>query len=450
MPPCKTTALSGWGRFPVDICAVYRPEKQREIAEILRKHKHALVARGSGKSYGDASLNPNGVIACERLDRFLSFDAAQGMLHVQAGTTLAEIMQVVIPQGWIPPVIPGTKHASVGGCVACNVHGKNHFRDGDFAAHVTDIVLRLPSGEAVHCSQRENSDLFWATAGGMGMTGCIEEVTLKLKPIKSGSIRTWTRKAHSLEEMIALFREHAGNSEYMVGWIDHFATGAQLGRGVFEKAHHIDAELGRSCATYRLPKTWLTVPSWIPGIVMNHYTMWLYNILRFAHYSKKYRIEIKDFESFFHPLDGIRNWNRLYGRKGFLQYQCVIPESPHIIDHIRHILQMIQISGKFSYIAVIKYHRAHEGMMSFPVQGFSLALDFPNTPEVQALLSQVDGYLCSVGGRVYLAKDARLSPQHFTQMYANELPKWRKILRLVDPKKRMHSSMANRLGFRES
>lgn len=449
MPPRRTTALSGWGRFPIEKCVMYRPEKQREIAEILRKEKHPLIARGAGKSYGDSSLNPKGVIACERLDRFLSFDAAHGIMRVQAGVTLADILHVAIPRGWILPVIPGTKFATAGGSFASNVHGKNHFKDGDFAAHVTDVLLRLPGGETAHCSAQDNSDLYWATAGGMGMTGVIEEITLKLKPIASASVRTWTRKVTSIEEMTALFREHETSADYMVGWIDHFAKGEHLGRGVFEKAEHANAEIGKPLSSYRIKASSLAVPRWFPGFLMNRYTMWLYNTLRFAFYSTKYRIEVKDFESFFHPLDGIRNWNYLYGRKGFLQYQCVIPEGLHAMEQMRHILQMIQESGKFSYLAVIKYHRAHEGIMSFPIQGFSLALDFPNTTDVHALLHQVDHYLCGIGGRVYLAKDARLSPQHFEQMYAHELPKWRKILKLVDPKGKMNSSMAQRLGFRE-
>ncbi|MCB2081885.1 MAG: FAD-binding oxidoreductase [Rickettsiales bacterium] len=447
MLPRKRTILSGWGRFPKASCITYRPEKQREIAQIYSEHPNTLITRGQGRSYGDASLNTNGVILTERLDRFLKFDTKKGVLTAQAGVTLAELLQVTVPKGWLPPVIPGTKQVSLGGCVACNVHGKNQYRTGEFAACVQQIKLRLPGGDTVLCGPETHADLFWATAGGMGMTGSIEEVALQLRPIASASVKTVTQRVENLEAMVNLFRTYAEAAEYMVGWIDHFGKAEALGRGVFEHAVHASAEEGAPLLDYTPKPPRLRVPEWFPSFLLNRYSMAVYNALRFRRYKLEEKEEIQPLESFFHPLDGLQEWNRLYGKKGFLQYQCLIPEGPEAINTLRHVLHLIQESGEFSYLAVLKYHRAHQGLLSFSDHGFSLALDFPNTSLVHLLLERVDTYLTTVGGRVYLAKDARLHPKHFQKMYAETLPKWQKIVALADPECRLHSSMASRLGF---
>ena len=449
--PSRIQLFSGWGNFPVAHCYSYRPEKQKQINYLYQTLEEHILARGMGMSYGDASLNPTAIIQMERLNRFLGFDKAHGIIHVQAGVTLAEIIDISVPSGWFLPVIPGTKYASVGGCIACNTHGKNHYKRGDIARHVIDIALRLASGELIHCSPQNEVDIFWATAGGMGMTGTIEEVTLQLMPITTAFMDTESVQVENLEDMIKRFEENIDKAEYLVGWIDHFAKRKSLGKGIFEKANHVDAP-GSTPVISVLDgqqEKKLNIPFFTPGFLLNKYTMACYNRLQFRHVEKYPTEQVKDFSGFFHPLDRIGHWNRLYGRKGFFQYQCMIPKSEKMLEQLRHILQTIQKSGLFSFLAVIKYHGPHQGMLSFPIEGFSLALDFPNTSKVRALLDILDAYVADIGGRVYLAKDARMKPEYFEKMYADQLPQWRKIVKELDPKGKHCSNMAKRLRFRD-
>ena len=445
--PARQQRLSGWGNTPVLECKTYRPEKEKHITSLYTHDEKTLISRGNGMSYGDASLNADGVVMMERLNRLLSFDVNKGILHMQAGVTLAEILEITVPQGWFVPVIPGTKYATIGGCVASNVHGKNHYVHGEIASHIIDIQLRLPNGECVHCSPHQESDIFWATAGGMGLTGTIEEVTLQLMPITSSSLETETTQVDCIEGMMELFEQHHATSDYMVGWIDHFAKGRHLGKGVFEKAIHIDAP-GAKPTPMQVLKQRITIPVHIPSFVLNKYTMALYNTVRFSGVEKHPTEYIQDFDNFFHPLDALGHWNRLYGRRGFLQYQCIIPQSSEMTTHTRSLLEMIQKSGLFSFLAVIKYHGAQKGMLSFSMEGVSIALDFPNTKRVRVLLNRLDEFLLTIGGRVYLAKDARLKAGHFEQMYASGLSQWRPIIKALDPAGKCNSTMAERLGLR--
>ncbi len=447
LPPKKRIMLSGWGNFPYVECLTYRPEKRRESEGICVAHPDKLLARGAGKSYGDAALNPEGVLLTERLNRFIAFDAKQGVITAEPGVTLAEILEVAIPKGWFLPVIPGTKYGTLGGAVSCNVHGKNHFKAGDFANYVVNVKLRLADGKIVECSPEKEAGVFWATAGGMGMTGHIEEVSVQLKPIASVMLDVEVERVANIEAMVVLFRKHAEKSDYMMGWMDHFGKGEELGRGVFERAVHVREEDG-TLTQYKTSKPRLNVPFMLPRFILNKYTMGLYNRLRFAEIAEKPILKRKAFEGFFHPLDGIKNWNRLYGRKGFLQYQCMVPEGELAASQLRKILEMIQESGQFSFLAVIKYHGEQRGLMSFSIPGFSLALDFPHNNAVLALLERLDDYVCEIGGRVYLAKDARLSKTHFERMYEKYLPEWRKMVRMLDPQGKYASLMAERLGFR--
>ncbi len=446
LPPQKRMRLSGWGHFPTRTCVTYRPEKVRDVDAVYAAHDGTVLMRGSGKSYGDAALNREGVMLTERLNRFLAFDESRGVIRTQGGVTLAEILQVVVPKGWFLPVLPGTKYATIGGALACNIHGKNHYKVGDIAPHVEEAVLRLSTGEVVSCSPENNADAFWATAGGMGMTGCVEEVSLKLLPITSAHLSTERRRVKNIEEMAEHFRSGVARADYMMGWIDHFGEEDELGRGVFESATHVDRH-DQSLWQYGEEKVF-NVPCHIPSWVLNKYSMHVYNWLRFRGVGEKPVKETRAFEDFFHPLDGLGNWNKLYGKRGFLQYQFLVPESMLAVEQLRKVLEMIQRSGQFSFLAVIKYHGPHEGMLSFPSDGFSVALDFPNTSRVHALLDQVDDYLCTIGGRVYLAKDARLKPYTFERMYGEHLAKWRRVVQELDPGRKIQSTMDRRLGMR--
>ncbi|MDE3015807.1 MAG: FAD-binding oxidoreductase [Pseudomonadota bacterium] len=449
MPELKQETLYGWGHFPGARCLSYRPEKRRDLDALLSRHGEALLARGLGRSYGDAALQPAGTVKTERLDHIISFEAGEGVLQAQAGVTLADVMALCIPCGWLPPVIPGTKHVSLGGAFACNVHGKNHWRFGDFAEHVLSIRLRLASGEIVECTKQDNRDLFWATAGGMGMTGIIEEVTLKLRPVASASLKTTAYRVDSIADMIAAFEHYRSNSDYMVGWVDHMADGG-AGRGIFEAASHSAPEEGGApLKKFLSPEIKFFLPCFLPSFTLNRVTMSLYNKWRFRRYSEERREDIVGFEDFFHPLDAIGNWNRLYGRRGFFQYQCLLPDAPDIVEQVRTLLSAIHKRKCFSFLAVIKYHREGKGYLTFSKEGYSIALDFPNTRRARALLPQIDRWVADRGGRVYLAKDALLSPDLFYRMYGQSAQDWMQVLRKADPAGRFTSLMSDRLQWKQ-
>lgn len=448
MPNTKQQMLHGWGHTPIRECAVWRPEKRRDVVDAISKSP-TLLARGMGRSYGDAALQPAGVLSTQRLNHILEFDTTQGIVRAQAGVTLSELMALCVPKGWFPYTIPGTKHVSLGGALACNVHGKNHYRHGDFAEHVLSIRLVLPSGEAVECSSTRHPDLFWATAGGMGMTGVIESVTLKLRPIRSASLSATTYRVDSLRDMVAAFENYRDIADYMVGWIDHMAGGDDIGRGIFEAATHCRPdEGGAPLESYKQEPPRFNVPAFLPSFVLNRYSMAIYNRLRFHKYSAWRQAEIIDFGTFFHPLDSLGHWYRLYGRQGFYQYQVLFPETGDVLNQMHTFLSAIQRKKLFSYLAVIKYHRDGKGPMTFPMRGYSIALDFPNTRRVRAVLPQLDRWVSDHGGRVYLAKDATLSADLFYTMYGQGAAQWTRFVREMDPEKKFTSMMSDRLEWK--
>ena len=446
MVPYKNIKLSGWNNFPKQLCAVFRPEKQREISSIISEHPSSVIARGAGRSYGDAALNWEGVVSFERLNRIINFDKDNGIITAQAGVTLKEILDIAVPAGWFLPVIPGTKYVTLGGAVASNVHGKNAFRAGEFAKHVYEIKLRTPH-QLVTCSPTQEPRVFWATAGGMGMTGIIEEVTVQLKQIASTNLTKETFRTRKIADMLEAFRQREKTAEYMVGWIDNFITGSKFGQGIFESATHVTVDDPKKPLAQTKPAP---APKPFPGgsFMLNSITMRFYNKRLFGKYTEQPKQEIASFEEFFHPLDKYSDWNKLYGPKGFLQYQFIIPDSDQSAQQIQTILQMIQNAGQFSYLVVVKYHGAHEGTMSFSMKGFSVAIDLHNTPKVHKMLEQLDAEVIKFGGRVYLAKDARLSPTNFYRMYAGYVDEWKQLLNNLDPERKINSAMSRRLQFR--
>ena len=292
MPNTKRERLSGWGHTSVEECLSFRPEKQRDVRAIIHD-PNPIIARGLGRSYGDASLQPTGTVRTERLNHFIHFDTEKGIVTAQAGVTLAELIELAVPQGWFPHHIPGSRHITLGGAFACNVHGKNHYREGDFAEKTLSIRLVIANGDTIECSPTVNSDLFWATAGGMGMTGIIEQITLQLKPIASSSLTATTYRVDSLDDMFAAFEHFRETSDYMVGWIDHMAKGDAIGRGIFEAATHTSLEEGGTpLADFKPSKKSMNVPCFLPPFVLNRYTMALYNLRRFKKYSFQRRIKL--------------------------------------------------------------------------------------------------------------------------------------------------------------
>lgn len=448
MANIKRELLSGWGNVPKIFCAVYRPEKERELATLLRLHDARVIARGLGRSYGDASLQPHGVIKTERLNHFIEFSENTGVLRAQSGVTLAEVMEFSIPRGWLPPVIPGTRHVTLGGAFACNIHGKNQYKMGEFAEHVESIWLLMADGKRIECSPTEQEDLFWATAGGMGMTGIIEEISIRLMPIHTADLKAEARRVGNIEEMVQAFETARAGSDYMIGWIDHMATKGEIGRGVFEAASHTQrGDGGRPLKNYKPAKSRRAVPLFAPSFLLNRYTMGLYNKKRFARVKEGSRRTT--FDEFFHPLDAIGNWNRLYGKRGFFQYQCLIPDDAFVIEHLRELLEMLQRQKIFSFLAVIKYHRDGKAPLSFSKAGYSIALDLPNSARVRGTLPHINHWVAERGGRVYLAKDALLSQDMFSRMYGKTADDWRHVIGDVDPHGKFSSLMSERLEWKD-
>ena len=319
---------SGWARYPTIDANLIFPDRKFDTTEFLTSGRTA-IPRGMGRSYGDSSLAP-AILSSARLDHFVAFDAESGVLTCEAGVSLAEILSLIVPHGWFLPVTPGTKFVSLGGAIASDVHGKNHHRDGCFSDHVHSLLLRTASNENVRCSADENEDLFRATCGGMGLTGLIVEATIQLRPIETAYINETILKAANLEEAFELFEQH-GSASYSVAWIDCLSRGAALGRSLLMLGEHTRLEqLARNISRplKSRGKMALPVPFDMPSFTLNKYSVRAFNMLYYHRIRQKRSEHCVYYEPFFYPLDGLSNWNRLYGKRGFVQYQCVFRWRP--------------------------------------------------------------------------------------------------------------------------
>jgi FAD/FMN-containing dehydrogenase len=432
------------------MCQVFRPERRAGVAETLAaKAAPTFIARGLGRSYGDAALNADGgVIVHDRIDRMLDFDPARGVLQCEAGVSIADIIRGWLPRGWFPPVTPGTKFVTVGGAIAADVHGKNHHRDGTISAFVDELSLLTADGETLRCSRTERPDVFWATVGGMGLTGMILDARLRLRPVESAWLSVDYRKARDLDETLGVFASSDAGSQYSVAWIDCLARGRATGRAVIMHGDHASAAAVRAAgrAPFAIPRRrGLSVPIDLPGIFLNPLTMRLFNAVYYAAHGDA-RARLVDFERFFYPLDGIAHWNRLYGRHGFAQYQVVLPpdEGPR---GLRMLLERLSGSGRPSFLAVLKrLGPANAGLLSFPREGYTLALDLPARAGVADFLRELDRLVLARGGRVYLAKDATTTPHSLRAMYPR-LDEFRAVKARLDPRGVLSSSLARRLSI---
>lgn len=439
------TEISGWGRYPIGITEVQRPERVSDLRASLHSAESA-VARGLGRSYGDASFNSSGcTVLTQRLNRFLDFDPSTGVLECEAGVTVGEILEHFVPRGFLPPVIPGTKYVTVGGALACDIHGKNHHKDGSFGRHVTDFSLLTADGELVRCSRDENSELFHATVGGMGLTGVITQLRLRLVPIEDARVAVDYDRANDLDRALELFHESDDQYRYSVAWVDCVGGGRRgLGRCVLMRGNPVT---GSQAAALEVEKRrGFSVPSASPAFLLNRATMRAFNGLYYRRHPRRARDVLCGYESFFFPLDGIRNWNRLYGKQGFLQYQVVVPCDGGR-DGLVKILELLREPGPGAFLAVLKRFGPGdpEAPLSFPMPGYTLAVDIPRRGSaVFELLRGLDGIVIDLGGRVYLAKDARVSPEAARAMYP-DLDKWLQIKSQFDPANRLTSDLARRL-----
>jgi decaprenylphospho-beta-D-ribofuranose 2-oxidase len=433
--------IAGWGRHPVGRGRVERPERLA-----LPAGGRPLVPRGLGRAYGDAALpaNPGGlVLETTRADRIHSFDPATGRLHCEAGLSLAEILRVFVPRGWFPPVTPGTKFVTVGACVACDVHGKNHHRDGSFGSFVDRVTLCTADGRLVECGPDRERELFLATLGGMGLTGLIVDVTLRLRRVESPWIVLETQGMASLDAMLEGLRLSATHWPYTVGWIDCLARGADLGRGILMRGRHAtQVEAGMRRAPRALP---LRVPFDAPEWLLNPLFMRWFNRLYAWSHGTALRRRMVPYDAFFYPLDAVGQWNRLYGRRGFFQYQCVLPRAAGPRP-VAILLERLGVAGAASFLAVIKdCGPASDAYLSFPMEGTTLALDLPNRGAVtEALVHDLNATVIEHGGRVYLAKDAVTRAEDFARMMPR-LAEWRAVRERWDPGHRFRSAQSVRL-----
>jgi FAD/FMN-containing dehydrogenase len=451
----RTQPLSGWGRYPVESCHLFRPEKRCEVAATLASGlQPSYISRGLGRSYGDAALNENaGVIWHARLNRFLAFDGASGVLECESGVSLAEIIQYFLPRGWFLPVTPGTKYVTVGGAIAADIHGKNHHKDGSFSKFILDLRLLAPSGEVLLCSPTANSEAYWATVGGMGLTGVILSARLRLRRVDSAYMFVDYHKAQNLEDALATMEASDARYEYSVAWIDALATGKTMGRSILMRGNHatvaeLPARLRHPESEIRNALTFPTHPKWnlfvdFPAGTLNRLTIKAFNAVYYAVHRTVPR-QLVSFEKFFYPLDAINQWNRMYGKRGFVQYQIALPQASGRAG-LHTILERLARSGRASFLAVLKrFGDAGPGLLSFPLRGYTLALDIPVVRGLVPFLHELDRMTLDYGGRVYLAKDAVLRAEDFAAMYP-QLGSFRAIQRKLDPQRLLSSSLARRL-----
>lgn len=391
------------------------------------------------------------MLLTERVNRLLEFDVINGTLRAEAGTTLAEILPVIVPKGWFLPVTPGTKFVSLGGCVAADVHGKNHHHEGSFGDHVVALELILSDGSRVTCSPSERVELFCATIGGMGLTGIIGEVTFKLIPIQSAFMKVRHLAADNFEQLFSRMQDPDNDDRYTVAWIDSMASGAQLGRGIVMCGHHAEMEeLSGNLYRSIKPERRRSIPFDFPSFALNSLSISAFNSRYYQREGGRRYPFLSGYDSYFYPLDAIDNWNRMYGKRGFVQYQCVIPDAASF-EGIRKLLEELSSSRRPSFLAVLKRLGPQgRGLLSFPMAGYTLALDLPIRDEgLFVLLNKLDEIVLQHGGRVYLAKDARLSPESFRAMYPR-YEEWLRIKNAVDPQNRFSSSLSRRLRIGES
>lgn len=428
--PKITKEPQSWGRYPKVTHTQVLPVYWRSDIPDLAQSDQPVLPHAYGRSYGDSCLNENGVsLDVSHLNRFISFDEETGLLCCEAGVSLAEILKVMVPRGWFLPVTPGTKFVSVGGAIANDIHGKNHHAGGTFGCHVVRFKLLRSDGQRLTCSPEENSELFHATIGGLGLTGLILWAEFKLKRIANPYIDSDHIRFSSLEEFFELSAESDKDFEYTVSWVDLLVGGEALCRGIFTRGNHNQApELARKPLKKPLP---LAVPFDLPQIALSKLTVKGFNELYYHKQLPKRVHKIESYDPFFYPLDGIHEWYRMYGKRGFLQYQFVVPFEGGR-ESMREIIGRIRQSGAGSFLTVLKEFGEVKspGMLSFPRPGLTLALDFAYAGEkTLRLLDELDAIVRHYDGAIYPAKDARMSAESFQQFY----PRWQEFSQYIDP-----------------
>lgn len=430
--------LCGWGRQ-------YVPGREIFSEDLEQASIGAVLSRGLGRSYGDSSLPPADraeVLATPRADRILAFDHHSGRLRAEAGLSLREIVRLFMPRRWFIPVTPGTQFVTLGGMVAADVHGKNHHQEGTFGRHVRSLRLRTGDGQIVDCSPEAQSELFWATVGGMGLTGHILEVEFDLQRIPTPWIYRESERKPDIDAFITGLKDAGRDWPFTVGWIDCLSRGRSLGRGILLRGRW--ASPAEAPAATPRPKRRLGVPFVCPSWLLGRVSVKAFNSLYYACHLPRRRRGVVHPEPFFYPLDRLLDWNKLYGPRGFTQYQCVLPEAAGP-GAARRFLEVLTRMGGASFLCIIKDCGAEgQGLLSFPMPGISIALDIPVRRDTRDLVDRLNETVIEEGGRIYLAKDCFTRPEHFARMEPR-LERWQGIRERWDPNRNLRSAQSTRL-----
>src|SRR5579863_10547462 len=449
--PNRTVRLTGWGRVAPSVAELAEPGSVPDLTRLLQTagHSRNVIARGLGRSYNNAAQCAGGVVvSTARMNRIIELDPSTGLATCEPGVSLEQLMVAGLPAGWFVPVSPGTRQVTIGGAFAADVHGKNHHVAGSFARHVLSFDMLAPDGESRTVTP--DDELFWATAGGMGLTGFITRATVRLKRVETSLCKVDTVRTADIDETMAVLAEHDSKYGYTVAWSDSLAKGRGLGRSIITSGDF--AALSDLPAAARSdpfqfdPRARLGAPPVFPPGLVNRYSVRLANA---AWYRKAPRLregELQTIGQFFHPLDAVRNWNRVYGPGGFRQYQYVLPFGAE--PAVRRSFEMVSAHPAASFVTVLKrFGEGDPGLLSFPAPGWTLALDFPaRTPGLGPLLDQLDQLVVRNGGRVYLAKDSRVPAAVLEEMYPR-LPEFRKLRAEIDPSGALASDLSRRLGL---
>ena len=444
----ESRALTGWGRTAPTVATEIRTTVAGVPAAVRGAGPRGLVARGLGRSYGDPAQNAGGVVLMP-LPGAVRVDAASGLVDAPAGASLHDLMAELLPHGLFLPVTPGTRYVTVGGAIACDVHGKSHHVAGSFGRHVVALDLVTADGETHVIGPDREPELFWATVGGMGLTGVVTRAVLRTIPVETSFMSVTTSRLPDLATAMATMRSTDERFTYSVAWIDTLARGRGMGRSVLSQGEHAtrDELTGRAAGhPLRAPRQpRLAAPPHLPGGLVRHATVRAFNEAWFRKAPVRREGEIQPQSTFFHPLDGVASWNRLYGPRGFVQYQCVVPDDA--AETMARIVDRISRQGHASFLSVLKrFGAGNEGPLSFPMAGWTLALDLPAHPGLAALLDGLDDLVVAAGGRVYLAKDARLGPERLREMYPR-LEDFLAVRRRVDPIGVFRSDLSRRLAL---
>lgn len=442
--------LIGWGRTAGTVARVFRPQDSGQATALVASTLpgRAVGFRGLGRSYGDAAQSAGGsVIDTTRMSGIVEFDARAGTVRAEAGLSIDALLREVVPRGWFVPVTPGTRMVTLGGAVAADVHGKNHHRDGTLGAHA--VGLRLVTVDGTVHDLQPGELLFDATVGGMGLTGLIVEVTLRLIPVASAYVQVETVRARGLDELMGVLVEHDARWRYSVAWIDCVSSGRKLGRGVVTSGEHADArDLAGGAARQPLafdPQVRLRAPAAVPSGLLNRASVRAFNEAWYRRALATPRTSVEHATTFFHPLDGVADWNRIYGPGGFVQYQYVVPSGAE--DTVARTIRLLSDAGVASFLAVLKRFGAQgPGLLSFPMPGWTLALDIPVRPGLAGLLARLDRLVHDAGGRLYLAKDSRM-PRELLEAGYPRLAAFREVRRIVDPDRRIATDLSRRLDL---